>query len=90
MVDESGGPAIELGQSRDLPSGTVAFLFSDIAGSTRLLDAMGADAYARALADHRRILRDSFGRWHGSEIDTQGDSFFAAFPRVSDAIQSAL
>ena len=74
----------------DLPSGTVAFLFTDIAGSTRLLEALGTEAYARVLADHRRILRGAFERWRGSEISTQGDSFFVAFSRVSDAIQSAV
>ena len=81
---------VAVGQARPLPTGTVAFLFTDIAGSTRLLDALGAGAYAAALADHRRILRDAFERWNGSEIDTQGDSFFVAFPRVSDAAQCAL
>jgi predicted ATPase/class 3 adenylate cyclase len=89
MVD-AGEPATAIGQPQAPPSGTVAWLFTDIAGSTRLLEALGADAYARALADHRRILRDAFARWHGSEIDTQGDSFFVAFPRVSDAAQCAL
>jgi len=39
----------------DLPSGTVTFAFTDIEGSTRLLDALGAAAYADALAGHRRI-----------------------------------
>src|SRR5919204_6209739 len=43
--------------SPDLPSGTVTFLFSDIEGSTRLLHELG-DAYADALAQHRRVLRE--------------------------------
>ncbi len=45
---------------RDLPAGTVTFLFTDIEGSTRLLHELGADAYAEALAEHRRILREAF------------------------------
>ena len=49
---------------RDLPSGTVTFLFSDVEGSTRLLEELG-DTYADVLADHRRVLRDAFGRYGG-------------------------
>ena len=45
---------------RDLPSGTVTFLFTDIEGSTRLLHELGADAYSEALAEHRHVLRDAF------------------------------
>ena len=47
---------------RDLPTGTVTFLFTDIEGSTRLLHALGPDAYAEALAEHRRVLRDVLRR----------------------------
>ncbi len=63
----------------ELPGGTVTFLFSDIEGSTRLLQQLGADAYADALAQHRRALREAFLRHDGVEVDTQGDSFFVAF-----------
>jgi class 3 adenylate cyclase len=56
---------------RELPSGTVTFLFTDIEGSTRLLHELG-DAYADALAEHRRVLRDAFARHSGVEVDTQG------------------
>lgn len=42
---------------RDLPSGTVTFLFTDVEGSTRLVHELGADGYAGALAEHRRVLR---------------------------------
>src|SRR5262245_65223931 len=63
---------------RDLPSGTVTFLFTDIEGSTRLLSELG-DEYADMLAEHRRVLRASTQRHGGVEIDTQGDAFFIAF-----------
>ena len=63
---------------RELPTGTVTLLFTDIAGSTRLLEELG-DQYADALADHRRRLRASFERYDGVEVDTQGDAFFVAF-----------
>src|SRR5215212_2487462 len=71
-----------------LPSGTVTFLFTDIEGSTRLLHELG-DSYAAALAEHRRVLRDAFARHGGVEVDTQGDAFFAAFARATDAVAAA-
>jgi predicted ATPase/class 3 adenylate cyclase len=71
-----------------LPSGTVSFLFTDIEGSTRLLQEHG-DGYAELLEDHRRRLRSAFERHHGVEVDTQGDSFFVAFVRAGDAVAAA-
>jgi predicted ATPase len=72
-----------------LPSGTVTFLFTDIERSTRLLSELGRDAYAETLAGHRRALRDAFRRHGGVEVDTQGDAFFVAFERASDAVAAA-
>jgi class 3 adenylate cyclase len=65
---------------RQLPSGTVTLLFTDIEGSTRLLEELG-DGYADVLAEHRRALRDAFTRNNGVEVDTQGDAFFVACAR---------
>ena len=75
--------------TRELPTGTVTFLFTDIEGSTRLLDELGAEGYADALAAHRRTLRDAFGRHRGVEVDTQGDAFFVAFSTAPDALAAA-
>src|SRR6187455_2737210 len=74
---------------RELPTGTVTFLFTDIEGSTRLLHAVGPDAYAEALAKHRRVLREAFATHGGVEIDTQGDAFFVAFPTATGAAEAA-
>src|SRR4051812_5871929 len=74
---------------RELPSGTVTFLFTDIEGSTRLLDAVGAEAYAQTLAEHRDVLRGAFDRHGGVEVDTQGDAFFVAFPTAAGALDAA-
>jgi len=74
---------------RDLPSGTVTFLFTDVEGSTKLLRRLGAAAYAEALAEHRRILRGTFERHGGIEVDTQGDAFFVAFPTAPGALAAA-
>jgi class 3 adenylate cyclase len=72
-----------------LPAGTVTFVFSDIEGSTALMKRFGA-GYAELIADHRRMVRETFGRHQGIEIDTQGDSFFFAFARASDAVAAAV
>ncbi|MEA2499035.1 MAG: hypothetical protein QOH26_1440 [Actinomycetota bacterium] len=71
---------------RNLPTGTVTFLFTDIEGSTRLLDELGAERYAEALGEHRSRLREVFASRGGVEVDTQGDAFFVAF---SDAVSAA-
>src|SRR3954468_18280815 len=73
----------------DLPSGTVTFLFTDVAGSTRLLHEHG-DAYADLLAGHHATVRSALSTHSGVEVDTQGDAFFAAFARASDAVEAAL
>jgi predicted ATPase len=72
----------------ELPTGTVTFLFTDIEGSTRLLQQLG-DGYAGVLAEHRSALRDAWRRHDGVEVDTQGDAFFVAFARASDAVAAA-
>ena len=72
-----------------LPAGEVTLLFTDIEGSTVLLRDLG-DAYADTLAEHRRIIRDAVARHGGVEVDTQGDAFFVAFARASDAVGAAV
>jgi len=74
---------------RELPTGTVTLLFTDIEGSTRLLQQVG-ERYAGVLAECRQLLRTVFQQWHGHEVDTQGDSFFVAFARATDAIAAAV
>jgi predicted ATPase/class 3 adenylate cyclase len=73
----------------DLPSGTVTFLFTDIEGSTRLLQHLG-EKYATLLADQQQLLRQVFETNNGSVVDTQGDSFFVVFPRALDAINAVV
>jgi class 3 adenylate cyclase len=74
----------------NLPSGTVTFLFSDIEGSTNLLKQLGDEQYAELLRTHRRIVRETFGLYHGQEIDTQGDAFFYSFHRAREAVAAAV
>src|SRR5215469_12094950 len=74
----------------ELPAGTVTFVFTDIEGSTRLLQELGDEGYGRVSGDHRRLVRETFGARGGTEIDTQGDAFFFSFPRARDAVAAAV
>ena len=73
----------------ELPTGTVTFVFTDVEGSTSLLNELGAEAYADALADHRSAIREACTRNGGVEVDTQGDAFFFAFPTAPGALAAA-
>src|SRR5690349_16053951 len=64
-------------------------LFTDIEGSTRLLDQLGDD-YGAVLADHRRLLRAVWARHEGVEVGTDGDSFFVAFADAESAVEAAI
>src|ERR671922_222496 len=70
----------------ELPTGTVTFLFTDVEGSTRLLQELG-ERYADVLAEHRRALREAFARHSGVEVDAQGD---AEFPPLKSLDQTNL
>jgi predicted ATPase/class 3 adenylate cyclase len=72
-----------------LPTGTLTLLFTDVAGSTRLLEHLG-DRYAQVLAECRQVLRKDFEQWNGREVDTQGDAFFVVFARATDAVGAAV
>ena len=73
----------------ELPTGTVTFVFTDVEGSTRLLRQL-REQFGELLAEHRRLIREAFTAHDGHEIDTQGDSFFFAFPRAKDAVAGAV
>src|SRR6476659_10351998 len=73
-----------------LPGGTVTFVFTDIEGSTRLLQELGDEGYGSVSGAHRRLVREAFGARGGTEIDTQGDAFFFSFPRARDAVAAAV
>ena len=79
--------------SRNSPTsaiGTVTLLFTDIEGSTRLLQRLGSEDYSRVLGDHHRIVRGALNASQGTEVKTEGDSFFAVFGSAQDAIVAAV
>ena len=71
------------------PTGTVTFLFTDIEGSTRLLQQLGR-RYGELQAAHQAAIRAACRAWGGYEVDTQGDSFLWAFQSAADAVQAAI
>jgi predicted ATPase/class 3 adenylate cyclase len=71
-----------------LPSGTVTMLFTDVVGSTRLLQQLG-DGYQPVIADHHRLLREEI-QAHGHEVEDRGDGLFAVFTRAVDALAAAV
>ena len=73
----------------ELPSGTVTLLFTDIEGSTRLVQQLG-DTYGSVLDEHRWLLRKAVADWGGHEVDCRADELFAAFQRAKDAVEAAV
>jgi predicted ATPase/class 3 adenylate cyclase len=73
----------------DLPTGTVTFLFTDIEGSTRLLQRLGA-GYPKVLENHQRLLREVFAARGGTVVGTEGDSFFVVFSTAPEALSAAV
>ena len=90
---ETGGvdrlSAVRGSPTAGLPTGTVAFLFTDIEGSTRLLEALGSEHYGAELELHRERIRRAVSAHRGVELGTEGDAFFVAFARASDALSAA-
>ena len=64
-------------------------MFTDVEGSTRLLEEIGTDGYAAVLAVHHRVCREAWAAHGGVEVDTAGDAFFVAFAQASDALSAA-
>ena len=73
----------------ELLTGTVTFLFTDIEGSTRLLQSHG-EGWPAILARHQELLRAAFAAEAGVEVGTEGDSFFVTFPTAPGAVAAAL
>src|SRR5580704_9705272 len=68
---------------------TLTFLFTDIEGSTAMLQRLGG-SYAEVLVGHHEIIRSGLAAHHGREVDTQGDAFFAVFAAPSACVAAAV
>jgi predicted ATPase/class 3 adenylate cyclase len=71
------------------PTGTVTLLFTDIEGSTLLLEQLGGERYRDALDRHHELVRREVERFDGYEVDTEGDAFFVAFGQARNAVSAA-
>ncbi|HEX3265809.1 MAG TPA: adenylate/guanylate cyclase domain-containing protein, partial [Candidatus Limnocylindrales bacterium] len=72
------------------PAATLTFLFSDIEGSTRLLDELGSEAYTTVLERQAAIMRAAIAAHGGREEGTEGDSFFVVFDSAIEAVEAAV
>jgi predicted ATPase/class 3 adenylate cyclase len=72
------------------PAATLTFLFSDIEGSTRLLDTLGSEAYTSVLERQAAIMRAAMAAHDGREEGTEGDSFFVVFESAIEAVEAAV
>ena len=75
---------------RSLPTGTIAFVFTDVEGSTTLAQTLGVDHWSEVLSRHRELIRSAVAAHDGVEVKTDGDGFFIVFPRTTDAIAAAV
>jgi predicted ATPase/class 3 adenylate cyclase len=75
-------------EASQLPPGVTLF-FSDIEGSTDLLQYLG-DRYSELLMCHHEVMRGAFARYQGQEVDCAGDGFFVAFPTAAQAVRAAV
>jgi predicted ATPase/class 3 adenylate cyclase len=73
----------------ELPTGTVTFLFTDIEGSTRLLQSLG-ERWPATLEEHNRLLRQAIREAEGVDVHTEGDSFFAVFRSATASVAAAV
>ena len=88
-LSASAAPALTKPQAAQVPTGTVTFLFTDIEGSTRLVQELG-DGYGALLEQHHSLVRHALEQHGGEEVDNQGDAFFFAFRRARDAVRGAV
>jgi DNA-binding NarL/FixJ family response regulator/class 3 adenylate cyclase len=73
----------------NLPHGTVTLVFTDVEGSTQLVQRLG-DHYAHVLDDHRRLFREAVEVANGTVVDQRGDEFFVVFPEASAAADAVV
>lgn len=71
-----------------LPTGTITFLFTDLEGSTRLLQRL-KEGYPGLLEEHARLIRRVVEQAGGHEVGTEGDAFFLVFPSAPAAVWAA-
>jgi DNA-binding NarL/FixJ family response regulator len=82
--------AREIVRSTERPSGTVTVVFTDIEGSTEVLEQLGEERARLLFRDHDALVRNHLDRHSGTEVEKEGDSFMLAFAGARPAVQCAL
>src|SRR5688572_32215173 len=85
----TGSSAMTVSLGVTLPTGTVTFLFTDVEGSTKLLNAH-PDAYRLTVRRHHDLLLEAVHLSDGAVFETVGDAVYAAFARPTDAVKAAV
>lgn len=88
-VYEARSPDAQPDGSRDVERFLKALLFEDIVSSTATSANLGDQRWRQLVEQHHAIVRDELRRHRGTEIDTAGDGFYAAFDAPSEAIDCA-
>ena len=87
---DGGAPSADLGRRRAPARAARTFLFTDIVGSTALIEVIGDEAWNDLRRWHNEVLRSSFDDHDGEEIDHAGDGFFVAFPDAERGVRCAV
>ena len=81
--------AREIVRSSDRPTGTVTVVFTDIEGSTEVLEQLGEERARLLFRDHDALVRSLLERHSGTEVEQEGDSFMLAFAGARPAVECA-
>jgi class 3 adenylate cyclase len=72
------------------PNGTVTILFTDLEGSTQLMERLGERAWMEMLRAHNRVVLHEVAAHSGFQVKSQGDGFMLAFASAKDALRCAV
>ena len=75
---------------RGRPEGTVTIVFTDVEGSTRLVDELGDERARTVLREHNELIRQAVLEHEGVEVGQEGDSFMIAFSSARQAVRCAV
>jgi class 3 adenylate cyclase len=88
LLEDLGASAVSGRAGEDRATRT--FMFTDIARSTNLVEAIGDEAWTDVVRWHDQTLRSLFAGHGGEEIDHAGDGFFVAFGDAASAVECAV
>lgn len=84
------GPGLSAYRTKTSPDGMLTISFTDIEGSTEMLERMGEERWIGLISEHNRIVRECVGRHGGEVVKSQGDGFMIVFASASAALDCAV